>query len=453
MRKLRFFPLVGLLFLPGCFPIELDVNSKGEVIVFRQEGFFLFHPASGQAKPIAGPAGGMPVFARFSPNGKDALLVVRAVRGRDDFRFDLTPLEGGDPRTVFRATQTAHVQFSPDGTQLTIIRIADKQHPEFKKPSTELHLVTVKDSTSRILIKDIALSFRWFADSKRLLLFTVRDVDKQDRLLGEVVEFDISTGQSKPLASVVGSQQLFLDLAPDNERFLITADAVAPPGEAARPAEGFGFRKLFEVNVANSKVRAVGKDAFLARYSPSGKRILFTAPRQDFSANSVELIIANDAWTDFTPLAHDAAESLGAFGYPIPGWLDEESVFYLSERLAYGAGGKSLCFLTVRTDGTNKKNLQPFLDKEAYAWAGKLPDQAPPDDPNAPWRLQPGNVPPDADFGIDDFPPHADRSYVGVFVGAALVLALLILGIVLYFAFFRKPEATGFSDGQGNDRP
>ena len=86
------------LSLSGCFPLALDVNEKGEMLIYRQEGFFIFHPASGKVTPFAAASGRIPVFAKFSPNGKDALLVTDS--GGDNYRFDLAPLAGGQARTI-----------------------------------------------------------------------------------------------------------------------------------------------------------------------------------------------------------------------------------------------------------------------------------------------------------------------------------------------------------------
>src|SRR5262245_27718787 len=123
MKRMRLLPLVATLFAGGCFPIDLDVNAKGELLIPRQEGFFLYQPRTGEVRKVAGAGGGTPVFARFSPAGDEALLVVKVRHDfSTEFRFDLVPLKGGKARTMFRTTtrEPGNVHFSPDGSQVAI---------------------------------------------------------------------------------------------------------------------------------------------------------------------------------------------------------------------------------------------------------------------------------------------------------------------------------------------
>ena len=48
MSARRFLFALPLLLLAGCFPIELDVRD-GKLLIPREEGFFVFDPASGKA--------------------------------------------------------------------------------------------------------------------------------------------------------------------------------------------------------------------------------------------------------------------------------------------------------------------------------------------------------------------------------------------------------------------
>ena len=41
----------------GCLPIELDVSPTGQLIITRQEGWFLFDPASGKVTKVRDTAG------------------------------------------------------------------------------------------------------------------------------------------------------------------------------------------------------------------------------------------------------------------------------------------------------------------------------------------------------------------------------------------------------------
>src|SRR5262245_4947733 len=119
MKRLRFSALL-VCCLAGCVPVDLDVNSKGEMIIPREEGFFLYHPGKGQVTQLKGGPAGQPVAARLAPSGTEALLVVK---DPDDgnFRCDLVPLGGGKGRTLSKATKVGNLQFSPDGARLAVI--------------------------------------------------------------------------------------------------------------------------------------------------------------------------------------------------------------------------------------------------------------------------------------------------------------------------------------------
>src|SRR5215472_7084586 len=101
MSSRRLLLLLPLLLLPGCFPIELDVRD-GKLLIPREEGFFVFDPASGKAAKVAGNTDGKPVFARFSPEGKELLTVVKG-SGSNQFAFFITPAEGGKGRQIYKA--------------------------------------------------------------------------------------------------------------------------------------------------------------------------------------------------------------------------------------------------------------------------------------------------------------------------------------------------------------
>src|SRR6476646_10376227 len=112
--RLRHACFLTVLYLAGCFAIELDVNSKGQLLVARQEGFFLVDPAKREVTRIqAAQTGTEPVYARFAPNGKQVLTVAKS--GFNTFQFSLVDLDGKNEKTVLKVDQAANVRFSPDG--------------------------------------------------------------------------------------------------------------------------------------------------------------------------------------------------------------------------------------------------------------------------------------------------------------------------------------------------
>src|SRR5262249_52057011 len=154
-----------------------------EMLIYRQEGVFLFQPTSGKVTPVTGPGRGVPIFARFSPNGKEVLCVVKDSSNFEEFRFDLIPLDGSKGRTRCRAANAAYASFSPDGAQLAIVHESKQKQPRLKQrkddfiqDSTELEIVEVSSGQKRVLTRHVAVMFRWFQDGKRLLVFQFADV-------------------------------------------------------------------------------------------------------------------------------------------------------------------------------------------------------------------------------------------------------------------------------------
>lgn len=75
MRKA--IPLVLLCgFLSGCVPIEPDVSKDGQVLIPRQEGFFVLDPANGELRRVyeVRRVGQGLAYAVFSPKGTRVLV-------------------------------------------------------------------------------------------------------------------------------------------------------------------------------------------------------------------------------------------------------------------------------------------------------------------------------------------------------------------------------------------
>jgi len=362
MPRLRFLALLPLLLLAGCFPIALDVRD-GKLLIPREEGFFIFDPATGKAAKLAGAEDGKPVFARFSPDGKDVLTVVKT-EGFNQFRFVIRPIAGGKGREVYKGENTAYVLYSPDGTHLGVVQMSEKEDPQFKSKVPELYLVPAKGGPAKKLGDKVTVLFRWFADSKRLLVFELVKMDEQSRYHGNVSLLDVTSGKATALAGAVVTQGFFVDLAPDGTKALFTAYAADKPGTDLGKTKEFDTH-LFELDVAAGSVRKIDKRASYAIYSRDGKQVLLGTP-PGFSFDTLKLEVADAELTKFTTVAGDAytAVSLGG-GATFPGWLDDKTVFYFAERAVYGTEGKGLHLLTVGADGKGRHDLQPRIDTEA----------------------------------------------------------------------------------------
>jgi len=241
-----------LLNLCGCFPLEVDVNDKGELLIYRQEGFFLFDPATKKVRPILGPGADTPVFARFAPNGREILAVV--LDGKTgEHRFDLISLADGTSKVVYKKAACCYTRFSPNGRFLALTRMATREHKSPKAvvrhEESELDVIDLKSGVNKRFTQwKPHVLFRWFRDSKRILAVVIANRDEDGRrYFGHLSEIDIGSGKVTRIASVASSEHIFIDLAPDNGKALVVAKAVGPVDKmpALAKDDALGICNLF----------------------------------------------------------------------------------------------------------------------------------------------------------------------------------------------------------------
>jgi hypothetical protein len=360
--RLRTLILLPLLLLAGCFPIELDVRD-GKLLIPREEGFFTFDPATGKAVRVAGTEDGKPVFARFSPDGKEVLTVVMEGGSREvfgpgpEFRFLVRPIDGGKAREVYKGIRAANVLYSPDGANLGVVQLTQVGGGPGAVPPGDLYLVPSKGGKAKRLAVMVGPLFRWFPDSKRVLVFQSDKNAEQVGLRGSGSVVDVGTGKATPVVAVVVSEEAFFDLSPDGKKVLFTAFAAAKPGtDLAETNEGL---KLFELDVAAGTVRKIGKEVSYAIYSRDGKQVLLGTPPG--GSHPPKLEVADADLKKFTTVADDVWVS----NKVLPGWLDDKTVFYFVQKAVYGTEGNSLHLMAVGADGKGRRDLQPSIDAGA----------------------------------------------------------------------------------------
>jgi hypothetical protein len=355
--RLRTLILLPLLLLAGCFPIELDVHD-GKLLIPREEGFFTFDPATGKAVRVAGAEDGKPVFARFSPDGKEVLTVVIEGGSREalgpgpEFRFLVRPIDGGKAREVYKGNFAANVLYSPDGANLGVVQLThDGSREGFAVPG-DLLLVPSKGGKAKRLARNVGPLFRWFPDSNRVLVFQPDKNAEQVGLRGTGSVVDVGTGKATPVVAVVVSEEAFFDLSPDGKKALFTAYAAGKAGsDLARTNE---VLKLYELDVAAGTVRRIGKEVRYAIYSRDGKQVLLGTP-------GGKLEVADADLKKFTTVADNVLVS----NKVLPGWLDDKTVFYFVGKAVYGIQGNSLHLMAVGADGKGRRDLQPSIDAGA----------------------------------------------------------------------------------------
>lgn len=366
MARTRVLWALGLLSLVGCFPIELDVNKDGHLLVTRQEGFFVVDPATKKVQRIqAATEGSEPSYARFSPDGKQALTVSKS--GFQTFDFSLVNIASGDAKQIFQVDNAANARFSPDGKYVAIIAASADDDAEFKSKVPELHLVSTANGNAKKIASKVGTNIKWLADSKTIVLLEAKSKDGDTGFAGTVSTLDVATGKLTPKAGVIANQQFAFDVSPDGKKVVLTAFAMGKVGGKLEKDE-YGGENLYELTLATGAAKNLMIQPKYALYSPNGKSLLLAMPAEGFSFESVQLQIAdaNDIskTTELCNASYPLA--LGGEGAVRAGWISDKSIYFFVEKKVYGTTGKSLQLLTIGTDGSKATLLQPAIDTAAF---------------------------------------------------------------------------------------
>jgi hypothetical protein len=192
--------------------------------------------------------------------------------------------------------------------------------------------------------------------------------DKNNNYLGSVSVVDTTNGKVTPLAAVQANKDFYFDLSPDNKKALFVALRADKPGTDLDKGPSFDT-KLFELDISGGNLRTIDKKASFAIYSRDGKQVLLGMPPEGFSLEQLSLVVADAGLTKFTPIVQDAYMpfmSMTGEGKTYPGWVNDKTIFYFTQRRVYGTEGKSLNLMSIGTDGKGKKLLQPVLDTAAF---------------------------------------------------------------------------------------
>lgn len=362
MRLARVALSIAVL-MAGCFPIELDVSRDGKILIPRQEGFFALDATTGKMEKVYNLPGGNPIFALYSPSGTEMVAVTESdgkMMGKSHV-FTLVTLSTGASRVLYSGSNTTYARWSPDGQYISASRVAQHKTPPLEENLPETTLIPIRGGAPKLLASNTSALHRWFPDSKALLIFQIEK--KENNVYhGTITALEIASGKGKPLASALGSQGVFFDLSPDGTTVLFTAKAAGPPGAKLKSEK----ERLFELNIPKRTIRTVKERAKYAIWSPSGNWVLLGTDEKN---GILTLQVADRGFTQFRKIGSDAAskvsEGIGFQTSIYPGWLGEETVFYLAKTAVYGTAGTNLELVMVGTDGRNRWRYQATIDDAA----------------------------------------------------------------------------------------
>ena len=364
-RTLLLSAILSVCGLCGCFPVELSVSPDGAIVIPRQEGFFVYDPAKGAVKSLYAPKDGKPVFAQYSPDGKQVLLVSTG-KGQgmgDGFVAAVMPAGGGEAKQVYAGGNLTYAQWSRDGKSITFTRVADDKVAPLDESLPELILVNPADGASKKVFSNTGVIHRWFGDSKSVLAVQVTEKNKTNgRYVGKIVQVEMPGGTAKPLASLVSeNNKMFLQLSPDGTKALFTAVRAGKPDQAL-DANATGDSQLQELTIATGAIRAIKPKATFAMYSPKGTKVLVGSAGGDggftLEVFGADLAKGQTVATDAAANSGGSMDSVDIY----PAWLDDNTVLYLRLQAVYGKDCKNFQLVSVDAQGGKPKNHQTVIE-------------------------------------------------------------------------------------------
>ena len=361
--------LCGLVVLGGCLPVELDVTPDGRVLIPRAEGYFAYNLKTGQAERIYTTTA-KPVFAVAVP--KKGGFVAASLPGEAGMMGAAFSIEyvdaSGKASPISSLSNVTYMQVSPDGERLSMTRVADQQSEGFDQNMPELLVQPVGGGASKKLAANVGITHRWMPDGKSIVALKLDAKDAEhDRYVGRIVRIDAASGQATPLASPVGPQGVFLELAPDRKTVLFTAQAAGKADASVSPPDDDASGlKLYALDVQAGDVKEAWPNAAYAMYNSEGTSVLVGQPGDN--GDMVELVVTDPSFREHTVVADDAPKQAGGFGTSTdiyPGWYDEDTVLYIAQRAVFGTAGTNYMLTSVEADGSNRKVHQPAVDGAA----------------------------------------------------------------------------------------
>lgn len=372
MTRMQRIVLAFLVAIPGCFPIDLDTNNKGDLLIPREEGFFLYDWRLGKTTRLPWHGNGLPVYARLAPNATDVVLASSIQKGlAKEFRLEVMPIQGGEPRLLYKTDKkNGHsAVLSPDGKKLAVVQFDSV----LQNYMPEIHIVELANTKSSLLADKAGPFVHWLPDSKRLLTIKIdEEVDGTHEHLGRIGLIDASDGSFSPLAILFGDRADFFASSPDLKRVLFSAYSAGKDGLKLDPKDAKN-RALFELDLDTKAVRklpGLDREIEFARYAPDGKRVLLVATRQSrFLLERCDLIVTDADLQNPTVVARNANLRHIGSTRSMPGWLDDKAIYYFAKVNVYGTAGHAIHLRIVNADGSNNRDVQPDIDLAVEAHA------------------------------------------------------------------------------------
>lgn len=351
--------VVAVLLAAGCFPILLDVDAQGRILIPRAEGVFVCDAATGKTTLLARSTGeGQPAWARWSPDGKMA-LVAMVIGDNDETRLAVVNAKG-KATEIGRFKAVATALWAPDGKSVTV--------SEAGMQGVELKRVTLADRKTSTVLSGCLASHAHLPNGRLLAVKTDGEVEGTNLKTGQLVVVDPASGASQAVVSVTCDAGALFDLSPDGKQVLMVT------GKAATDEHGNAttVSTLELITLEGGKrqtVQAASPQA--AFWSPDGKRVLIVEAGGDDTPAS--LVVVDTGGKGRKTIATGMATSAGGFHQSTsiyPSWVGADAVIYFEQSASYGASGKTLHLVRVGADGKGRTDLQYAIERGVAAAMG-----------------------------------------------------------------------------------
>jgi Tol biopolymer transport system component len=365
MKRTAAVVVTAMMLLAGCFPILLDVNKDGQVLIPREEGVFSFDLASGKMVRLAERAKGDPAWARWSPDGTKVLVADVAEGGKTALR--IVDLKTHAVKPLAELDATACVLWSPDSGSVSAAEVG--------MGGTQLKLIPLETGQAKGLLSNTLAMHAWLPDG-RVLAFRVTEKKENSQVAsGELVVVDSAGGEPRIVAQATCDQSAILSVSPDGKQALVVEAEVIGEGDKQQAAT-----KLVQVALADGAKKVLPKaDVAAAFWSPDGKRILVLTKGGGDAAGMAkamgaamgapagggsQIVVTDAEGKNAVVVATSVLTHSGGMGGPAmyPSWADSDTILYFVSVKTYGEGGTAVRLMSIKVDGSGRKNLQPTIE-------------------------------------------------------------------------------------------
>lgn len=356
MRRFGLAILAAAMLVAGCFPVLLDVDSRGRVLIPRGEGLFLLETKAGKVQMLTRATAGAPAWARWSADG-NLVLLCSTDEGKQS-ELSVINVKSKQAKSYGTFSAAACALWSPDGKAITVAQ---------RKGDNEHCLVLVNLVTGeRKAVLDRALPMHVWLSGSVILAFRIDRFQAESGICqGNLVAIDLAGGAQKVIAPATCNTLSTLDVDAGRKKVLVTEI-------------GGGTFSLVAVSLDDgTKTTLVPREVFSAFWSPDGQRIAICRPvgiqgnttHARFSVArrgpQFELAVTDAAGAHAVVVAGDVISrtELTSEGRPVfPTWIDNEHLLYFQQASAYGPAGGAMHLASVKIDGTERTDLQTTID-------------------------------------------------------------------------------------------